>query len=134
MAWDIFIQDLPPVPSVADIPADFRPGTLGPAEVAVPRILAAVPFAEQQDDDWFFMRTPEIDLSMQLNKVAGTNELSHISVHVHGGLRSAMCVAAIVRALGLRALDTATNEFFDPDAPEHGLAGWSAYCDAIVGV
>jgi hypothetical protein len=132
MSWDIFIQDLPDVARVADIPADFRPRTLGSFEHAIERIHSVVPFVERQDDDWLFVRTPEIDLSMQLNREVGTTELRHISIHVHGGVGSPACVAAIVRALGFRALDTATNEFFNPEAPEHGLAAWLTYRQAIM--
>lgn len=49
MSWDIFIQDLPDVTSVEDIPEDFRPGTIGEREVIVARLRNALPFLEHQE-------------------------------------------------------------------------------------
>jgi hypothetical protein len=132
MTWDIFIQDLPAVPSVADIPVGHRPATLGPADGLLARVQQVVPFAEKQDDDWLFVRAHELDLSLHFSKEAGTSELSHVAVHVHGGERSGACVAAIVRALGLRALDTATGEFFDPEAAGRSAMDWSRHLDGIL--
>src|SRR5690242_1452418 len=132
MSWDIYIQDLPRVPSVNDIPEDFQPQPIGERADLLRLIMQAVPFAELQDDNYLFVHTDEIDLSISMGVEAGTQELNSIAVHVHGGERSSACVAAIVKATGLQAIDTATGEFFDVDAPEHGFKQWSAYRDHVL--
>jgi len=132
MSWDIFIQDLPDVPNIADIPQDFRPGPIGNREEMIARILEAVPFAERQDEDWLFVRTNEADLSMSLTLDEATRELMCIAIHVHGGAHAAACVAAIVQATGHRALDTGTGGFFDTEAPEHGYHLWAGYLDRMM--
>lgn len=132
MSWEIFIQDLPAVASVSAIPADFRPGTIGTRSELVERILQAVPFAEQQDADWFFVRTPEVDLSFQIN-MEDTERVRAIVIHVHDGEQGAACAAAIIRATGQRALDTITGEFFDAHAPERSSTAWAAYRASVLG-
>lgn len=132
MSWDIFIQDLPAVKTIEEIPSDFRPQPIGVRDAVIARILEAVPFAERQDEDWMFVRTSEVDLSMSLTLDETTRELMCIAIHVHGGEHAAACVAAIVRASGHRALDTGNGGFFDVDAPEVGYAQWSAYRDHVL--
>jgi hypothetical protein len=119
MAWDIYIQDLPEVASMKDIPADFKPGPIGLRADLEQRILQALPFAEQQDD-WLFARTADVDLSIQF-QMEDADRVRYAVVHVHGGEQSALCVAALLNALGLRGLDSATGEFFDGAALEEGL-------------
>lgn len=133
MSWDIFIQDLPDVPTVADIPVDFRPGPIGRFDERLRQVLEAVPQAEQQDDDWLFVEAPDMELSISLTREVGTDDLRGITVFVHGGAASPQCVAAIVKRLGLRALDTSTGEFFDTDAPERGYNAWLAYRGQVTG-
>ncbi len=127
MSWDIFIQELPAVKTIEEIPDDFRPGPIGARETVIARILEAVPFAERQDDDWLFVRTGAVELSMSFSLDEATRELMCIAIHVHGGEHAAACVAAIVQASGHRALDTGTGGLFDPDAPEHGYDQWAQY-------
>lgn len=132
MSWDIFIQDLPAVKSIEEIPEDFRPKPIGVREVMISRVLEAVPFAERQDEDWLFVRTGEVELSMSFSLDEATRELMCIAIHVHGGEHAAACVAAIVRASGHRALDTGTGGFFDTDAPEHGYHLWAGYRERMM--
>ncbi len=132
MSWDIFIQDLPAVKTIEEIPDDFRPKPIGDREEMIRRILEAVPFAERQDADWMFVRTAEVELSMNLSLEEATRELMCIAIHVHGGEHAAVCVAAIVRASGHRALDTGTGGFFVVDAPDVGYAKWAAYRDHVM--
>lgn len=132
MSWDIFIQDLPAVKSVEEIPSEFRPKPIGKREDVITRILDAVPFAERQDDDWIFVRTGEVDLSMSFSLDEATRELMCVAIHVHGGDQAAACVAAIVRASGHRALDTGNGGFFDLDAPHAGFEKWAAYRDHVL--
>jgi hypothetical protein len=132
MSWDIFIQDLPAVGTIEEIPSDFRPKPIGNREEMITRILEAVPFAERQDEDWMFVRTGEVELSMSFNLDEATRELMCVMIHVHGGAYAAACVAAIVRASGQRALDTGTGGFFDLRDPDVGYEKWAAYRDHVI--
>ncbi len=119
MAWDIYIQDLPEVSSTKDIPAEFKPGPIGLRAELEQRILKALPFAERQDD-WLFARSADVDLSIQF-QMEDAERVRYAVVHVHGGEQSAHCVAAILNELGLRAMDSATGEFFDAATLNEGL-------------
>ena len=132
MSWDIFIQDLPDVASVADIPQDFRPGTIGDRESLVARMREAVPFLEHQEHDWYVVDTREVVLSFSISSESGTDAVTCIAIHVHGGEHSPACVAALVLATGCRALDTGTGGFFDVHAPEHGHSSWAGYRDQVL--
>jgi len=112
MSWDIFIQDLPDVPSINDVPASHRPKPIGERDHIISKIKEAVPFAEEQDRDWIFIRQPGLDISIQLH-MDGPSTVRYLVAHVMGGDMSAACVAAILRSLGLRAHDTSTGELFD---------------------
>ncbi len=119
MSWDIFIQDLPNVASINDVPATHRPRPIGERSIIVAKIKEAVPFAQEQDD-WLFIRQPGLDISLQLH-MEGATTVRYVVAHVHGGELSAACVAAILRALGLRAHDTATGELFDGHSLDESL-------------
>jgi len=120
MSWDIFIQDLPPVRTANEIPDDFTPRPIGKREELAQRIRAVFPMADQQDGDWFFVKAPDMDLSLQLH-MEDPVQVRYIVVHIHAGDHSAAGVAALLRALGLRALDTATGDLFDASTLEEGL-------------
>lgn len=120
MSWDIFIQDLPNVRTANEIPDDFKPKPIGEREELLNRIRAVLPMAEQQDLDWLFVKSPGIDLSLQLHMEDGTR-VRYIVVHVHGGDQSAASVAAVLRELGLRGMDSATGDLFDAATLEEGL-------------
>jgi len=120
MSWDIFIQDLPNVRTANDIPDGFRPKPIGERTDLLSRIRRVLPMAEQQDSDWLFAKAPGIDLSLQLH-MEDENLVRYIVVHVHGGDLSATSVAAVLRELGLRGMDTATGDLFDAATLEEGL-------------
>jgi len=120
MSWDIFIQDLPDVRSMAEVPLDFNPRPIGDRDELVALIKEAIPFAEEQDSDWLFVKGDDIDLSIQLHfEEAGV--VRYMVAHVHSGDQSAACVGALLRHLGLRAHDTATGELFDGFSLDEGL-------------
>jgi len=120
MNWEIFIQDLPAVATADDIPADFRPRPIGEREVIAQRITEALPMAQRQDTNWFFVKAPGVDLSIELHMEDRT-EVRYVVVRSHGGEHDAVSVAALLRALGRRAMDTATGELFDGDGLEESL-------------
>jgi len=120
MSWDIFIQDLPDVPSISEVPADHKPGPIGKLEELMAKILEVVPFGARQDADWIFAVADDIDISLQFH-MQDAEQVRYIVAHIHGGEQSAVCVAAILRHLGLRGLDTETSELFDGYSLDEGL-------------
>lgn len=120
MSWDIYIQDLPDVASINDVPLDFVPRPIGEREALVSLIRQAIPFADQQDNDWLFVKSEGIDMSIQFHMEDATR-VRYVVVHVHGGEQSAACIGALLRHLGLRAHDTATGELFDGFSLDEGL-------------
>jgi hypothetical protein len=120
MSWDIYIQDLPDVPSMKDVPSDHVPRPIGTRDHLKQRIQEVIPFAEQQDHDWIFARSSDIDLSIQFH-MEDADHVRYLLVHVHGGAQSAACVSALLRHLELRAHDTATGDLFDGHGLEDAL-------------
>ncbi|MFN3874372.1 MAG: hypothetical protein ACK4L7_00470 [Flavobacteriales bacterium] len=120
MSWDIYIQDLPDVPSIGDVPPGFSPRPIGEREALVAKVREAIPFVERVDRDWLFAKSEGIDISIQLH-MEDAEQVRYMVAHVHGGEQSAACVAALLRHLGLRAHDTATGDLFDGFSLEEGL-------------
>lgn len=120
MSWDIFIQDLPDVASIREVPADHEPGPIGKLEDLVVKILEVIPFGDRQDSDWIFATADDIDISLQFH-MEDAEQVRYIVAHIHGGAQSAVCVGAILRHLGLRGLDTETAEIFDSYSLDEGL-------------
>jgi hypothetical protein len=112
MSWDIYIQDLPDVPTIHQVPEDFRPGPIGERTSLLARIKELMPAADLVDNDWVFVKHGGIDLSIQLH-LENAHEVRYMVVHVHGGEQSASAVAALLRHLRLRGHDTATGDLFD---------------------
>jgi len=120
MTWDIYIQDLPNVPTLVDVPADHVPKPIGKRAELIAAVLDVIPFAQRQDNDWIFAKSDSIDLSIQFH-MEDAEHVRYLLVHVHGGEQSATCVSALLRQLGLRAHDTRTGELFDGYGLEEAL-------------
>jgi hypothetical protein len=120
MNWEIFIQDLPAVATANDIPADFRPRPIGDREAIAGHIMQALPMAQRQDHNWFFAQAPGIDLSIELH-MEDAAQVRYMVARSHGGDQDAVAIAALLRVLGLRAMDTSTGELFDCYTLEEGL-------------
>jgi hypothetical protein len=120
MSWDIYIQDLPDVPSINDVPAGFNPSTIGEREALIAQVREAIPFIDRVDNDWLFAKGDGIDISIQLH-MENSEQVRYMVAHVHGGDQSAACIGALLRHLGLRAHDTATGELFDGFSLDEGL-------------
>ncbi len=132
MSWDIFVQNFPQdARSVADIPADFRPSSIGPRALIVEKIKEVVPSAEFSDPSWGRIDGDRWSVEVNLGK---REDCEHFAVHVRGGDAAVGVVAAILQHLGLRAVDPQTGDFFEsgPKALEC-FWNWRAYRDRMVG-
>ncbi len=120
MSWDIYIQDLPAVASITDVPEDFRPRPIGEREALIALVREAVPFTDLVDPDWLFIKANGIDVSIQLH-MEDDEQVRFMVAHIHGGEQSAACIGALLRHLGLRAHDTRTGDLFDGFSLDEGL-------------
>jgi hypothetical protein len=132
VSWDLFIQDLPrSAESIADIPDDFEPSSLGPRDALIAAIRVAIPHADFSDPAWGVLEGP--DYSIEFN-IGDDDEVGCIALHVRGGDGAAAVVHKLLTHLGLRALDSGTGEFFEFDGiSAEGLRVWREFRDSVVG-
>jgi len=132
VGWDVFVQDLPPgIDSIADIPDDFRPASLGPREAIVAGILTVVPDADFADPTWGRIEGP--DYSIEVN-VGPEDPVQGFAFHIGGGAMAAGIVADILETLDLRALDPQSDtSLFDAAQAVDSLRRWRLYRDQVVG-
>lgn len=130
MSWVIFVMDLPSdAETIEAIPDDFVPKTLGPRSDLIAAIRTVVPSADFTDPAWGQIVTPEFVIEINL----GNDELVDCcALHVRGGDAAVACVAAILDAIGLRAVDASSGEFFNRDTAKHSFRRWRKYRDSIM--
>ena len=128
MSWNVFVQDRPrQATTVAEVPADYRPASLGKRSATIEKIREVFPDADFSNPSRG--RIDEDDCSIEVN--LGTEEdCGGFVLHVRGGDAAIGVVAAILQHLHLRALDSQTGEFFNarPEAIE-SFRQWRAYRD-----
>jgi len=127
---DIFIQDLPPdAKRIEDIPSDFKAQPLGSRSLIIEKIRRAVPKADFSDPAWGKIYLPGCHIEVNLGE---SDNVDGVALHVRGDDSAPGVVAAIVDALGLRALDPAAdNGFFDRQRAEESFR--RAYRDQALG-
>lgn len=110
MSWDVFVQNAPrEAKTVADIPADFRPTSIGKREEIVARIKEVFPTANFLDSSWGTIQGQ--GWSIELN-MGSSEDCKGFAFHIRGRREAAEVVGAILDYLDLRAVDTETGEFF----------------------
>jgi hypothetical protein len=132
MSWDIFVQDLPvEAVSVEDIPEDFQPRPIGTRPELISRITQVVPSADFSDPSWGTIEGP--GYSIEVN-IGHETEVDSFALHVRGSSDDAVAVVTtILDHLGLRALDSASGEFFDRNVAVASFHSWRNYRDQVVG-
>lgn len=128
MSWDIFVQDLPPdAKSVADIPADFKPASIGKRSMVIERIKEVVPTANFSDPSWGLIDGD--GWSIEIN-IGAKEDCDGFAFHIRGADAAVDVVAAILQHLKLRALDSQTGDFFVAGAEAiDSFRKWRAYRD-----
>jgi hypothetical protein len=131
MSYDIFVQDLPPnAKTLEDIPADFKPASIGKRAHIIEKIQEVVPTTDFSDPAWGRIRGD--DWSIEIN-IGHEENCSGLAFHVRGGDLSLGIVEAILRALNLRGLDPQAGGFFVARAEAiDSFRRWRAYRDQIV--
>jgi len=127
MSWDIFIQQFPPAAlRVADIPDSFTPEPIGRRAELIAKIKTAVPAADFTDPGWGVLVADDYSIEFGL----GDDDPVHgITLHVRGSEAVMPHITNVLRALGLRAIDSWTGEFFDPQSAPQSLAHWRTYIE-----
>lgn len=130
MSWDVFVQDFPPVAgSVEEIPADFRPASIGKRAMIVEQIKAVAPSADFSNPSWGTIGGE--DWSVEINIGPG-DDCEGFAFHVRGGDAAVGVVAAILQHLKLRGVDSQTGEFFVAGAKAtDAFSKWRTYRDQI---
>ena len=127
MSWDIFIQQFPDgARRVADIPDTFTASPIGPRDEVIAKIRSAVPDARFDDPSWGTLEGDDYSIEFGI----GDDEiLNGVTLHVRGSDAVLPRIAAVLRTLNLRAIDSWTGEFFDPEVAPHSLARWRSYIE-----
>lgn len=132
MSWDIFVQDIPDYAVTPDdIPDDFEPAALGQRSDIIRRICEVVPFANFQNPAWGQIDGPGFSIEVNLGDEA---VVKGFAFHVRGGGAAAAVVSDVLKHLGFRAFDTASeNGMFEPGAhAEESMRRWRAYRDTVL--
>ena len=131
MSWDVFVQDLPSnVKTVADIPGSFRPSLIGKRSEIIDRIIGIVPSADFSDPSWGLIDGQDWSIEVNLGQ---EEDCSSFALHVRGGDAAVGAVAAILRRLNLRAIDSQTGEFFVAgESAIESFQQWKSYRDQVI--
>jgi|SRR4029078_312584 len=127
MSWDIFIQHFPDgAKRVADVPDTFMPDPIGKRDDVIAKIRSVCPQADFTDPTWGKVHADDYSLEMGLGD---DDPVRNITLHARGSDGVLSHVSNIVRALGLRAIDSWTGEFFDSASAGQSLARWRSYIE-----
>lgn len=134
MSWDIFVQDLPPgIASIDDIPDDFRPSSIGRRSEIIAKLSALYPECDFGDPSWGILKIPGCSIELNLGS---DEELDGFALHVRGDQRAPNVVAEILGALGLQAIDPASESgLFERDSVlrSESFARWQEYSSRALG-
>ena len=127
MSWDILIQQFPDgAQRVADIPDTFTAPPIGKRADVLAKLRSALPQADFTDPNWMKLHADDYSLECSLSD----DELLYgVTLHVRGSDAVLPHIVTVLRALGLRAIDSWTWEFFDPEIAPHSLARWRTYIE-----
>ncbi len=131
MSWDIFVQDLPrDAQTVADIPDDFVPKDIGERSEIIASISEVVPEIDFSDPAWGVIDGQ--DWSVEVN-LGDSETCPGFALHIRGSDEAIGAVDAILRALGLRAIDSQSGEFLVAgQAARASFAKWLEYRTSVV--
>lgn len=132
MSWDIAVMDLPAdAASVSDIAEDFDPEPLGERGALINKILEVAPTTDFSDPTWGDLTTPDFTIEFNMGQA---DVVSGFMLHVRGGGDSIIgFISVLLEHLGLRAIDCAEGDFFEPAASAESLRAWRAFRDRVVG-
>ena len=127
MSWDIFIQQFPAeARRVSEIPDTFTASPIGRREDVIQKIKSVLPQTDFSDPAWGVLKSGAYSIEIGL----GDDDLLYgITLHVRGSNEVLPHILSLLGALKLRAIDSWTGEFFDPEVAPHSLARWRNYIE-----
>ncbi len=128
MSWDIFIQHFPAsARRVAEIPDTYAAAPIGRRAEIITKLRDAVPSADFSDPTWGVLDTGSYRIEFGLGD---DDPLYGITLHVRGSDEVVVShIVSVLEALKLRAIDSWTGEFFDPQVAPQSLARWRSYIE-----
>ncbi|HSP35873.1 MAG TPA: hypothetical protein VLU46_16290 [Thermoanaerobaculia bacterium] len=127
MSWDIFIQRYPvSARRVADIPDSFAAAPIGGRADVIAKLSAAFPRADLSDPSWGVLSTDDYSIEFGLGD---EDPVQGITLHVRGDDSVVPQITRVLHVFGLRAIDSWTGEFFDPQVAPQSLAHWRNYLE-----
>jgi len=120
MAWQVLLLKLPDaLGSLADLPADYVPATLGEAEHVAKRITEAASGKDLDVDSdgarLVVMRNEDFVIEAELG---GTGQVDRVLLRVLGSEAALPLVGELARTLEAAAIDCETDAVLDIDAIE----------------
>lgn len=132
MSYDIFVLDLPAdITDVDQIPADFKPGSIGSRATIIDGIRRVVPEVAFDETGWASI--DGADYSIEIN--LGTEDpVESFAFHLRGGEEALFTAANILDTLGLRAVAPGTESgLFTLGTAGQAYATWRRYRDHAAG-
>jgi hypothetical protein len=131
MSWDLYAMKLPAeVDSVKAIGNDYVPPPIAPRDELIAAICAAVPGADFSDPSWGLIVTAAAAIEVNLGE---PDPVDSFALHVRGGGDEVLVmIAAILEAVGVRAIDASSGDVFDPATARASWEGWQAYRRRVV--
>ena len=108
---------------------NFAPRALGACADIIAAIRSVVPASNFTDPAWGQIDAPTFSIEVNL----GYDEVVRsFALHVRGGDEAIAFVAAILDTLGVRAIDTSSEEFFNRQAAVESFGRWRRYRDQVI--
>jgi hypothetical protein len=115
MSWDVMILNAEGTPRcTAEMPADWRPKTMGETETVRAMIDRALPEVDWTDPRWGCLRGDGCSIEFQF-QISG--DVEAFTLHVRGGGDPVSAIVHLCKCNGWVALDYSTGELIDLDAP-----------------
>ena len=114
MSFDIWMQDIPAhARTVADIPDDFEPRSIGSRAELIAKIIEAAPNATFKTLSYGEIESEDFSMDIWLGD---ENEVTCVTFNIYGNARNALpIVAKILQRCGQRALWPGEDGIFDPN-------------------
>ena len=129
MSWDLFVQDWGDFNSLEDIPDDFIPKPIGKRSEIISQITSTEPTIKFNDPSLGNMENTHFSIECSMGE---DEELFSFAMHVRGNELAVPCIANILSALGLKAADGSTPNFFDIEVAKEDMAKWMAFRNQLL--
>lgn len=114
MSFDLWMQNIPAhARTVADIPDDFEPRSIGSRAELIAKIIEAAPNARFENLSHGEIENKNFSINVRLGD---DDEVICVTFNIYGDARNALpIVAKILKRCGQRALWTGEDGIFDPN-------------------